>query len=249
MRALGPAGPGQHWHHLVEQTPANIARFGPQSVHNTQTVVRLDAGVHRQISGFYSSIRLWTGGLGNDGASGDRAADNRDRKSQGEQECTRDGSQESIVDALPDLDIELPSLPEGFVDFSAGLGDALLFGAGDPMRDFLGIDGGVDPGSGSYRAGAWTSFGVGASRLSYAAAAKGYSIIAPPGAAASAFRASLRSAAKFGMAKSWRAPNLAKYGTDAELRAAAGRTNPYVNAAAAGVTAAGAYGGLGAGCN
>lgn len=56
-RALGPAGPGQHWHHIVEQTPGNIARFGPQAVHNTQNVVRLDAAAHARISGFYSSIQ------------------------------------------------------------------------------------------------------------------------------------------------------------------------------------------------
>jgi RHS repeat-associated protein len=61
-RALGPAGPGQHWHHVVEQTLGNVARFGAQSVHNTQNVMRLDAGVHRQISGFYSSIQPFTSG-------------------------------------------------------------------------------------------------------------------------------------------------------------------------------------------
>jgi len=61
-RALGPAGPGQHWHHVVEQTPGNVARFGAQSVHNTQNVMRLDAGVHQQISGFYSSIQPFTNG-------------------------------------------------------------------------------------------------------------------------------------------------------------------------------------------
>jgi len=61
-RALGPAGPGQHWHHIVEQTPGNLDRFGAQSVHNTQNVVRLDAGVHQQISGYYSSIQPFTNG-------------------------------------------------------------------------------------------------------------------------------------------------------------------------------------------
>lgn len=60
--ALGPAGAGKHWHHIVEQTPGNLARFGPQAVHNTQNVMRLDAGVHQQISGYYSSIQSFTGG-------------------------------------------------------------------------------------------------------------------------------------------------------------------------------------------
>jgi hypothetical protein len=34
-RAMGPAGPGQHWHHIVEQTPGNIARFGSETIHST----------------------------------------------------------------------------------------------------------------------------------------------------------------------------------------------------------------------
>jgi RHS repeat-associated protein len=126
-----------------------------------------------------------------------------------------------------------------FVDFSAGLGDALLLGFGDALRDQMGI-GSVDTYSGAYSAGSWTSFGFGAGRLGYAAVAKGYSIAASSGAAASAFRASMRMPG---------APvrDLTKYGTDAALRAAAGRTNPFVNAAGAGVAAAGAHGAT-AGC-
>jgi hypothetical protein len=27
-RAMGPAGPGKQWHHIVEQTPGNVTRFG-----------------------------------------------------------------------------------------------------------------------------------------------------------------------------------------------------------------------------
>jgi hypothetical protein len=57
VRALGPAGPGRHWHHIVEQTPGNVARFGAQAIHNTQNVVALEIGVHQQVSAFYSSIR------------------------------------------------------------------------------------------------------------------------------------------------------------------------------------------------
>ena len=36
------------------------------------------------------------------------------------------------------------SLPQGVVDFSAGLGDVLLFGQGQGLRDFLGVSGGVN---------------------------------------------------------------------------------------------------------
>lgn len=57
---MGPAGPGQAWHHIVEQTPGNIARFGPHAVHNTANLVKLPHGagsIHAQVSGLYSSIR------------------------------------------------------------------------------------------------------------------------------------------------------------------------------------------------
>jgi hypothetical protein len=66
-RAMGPAGPGKNWHHVVEQTPANVAKFGPESLHNTQNVIRIETDIHRRISGYYSSkmpgtnmtIRQW----------------------------------------------------------------------------------------------------------------------------------------------------------------------------------------------
>jgi hypothetical protein len=54
---MGPAGPGKNWHHIVEQTKGNVTKFGPEKLHNTQNIVRLDAAIHRQLSGFYSSIR------------------------------------------------------------------------------------------------------------------------------------------------------------------------------------------------
>ncbi|MBK9974767.1 MAG: hypothetical protein IPP14_08335 [Planctomycetes bacterium] len=53
--AMGPAGEGMHWHHIVGQNPANVARFGTHRIHNTGNVVRIDAGVHARISGFYNS--------------------------------------------------------------------------------------------------------------------------------------------------------------------------------------------------
>lgn len=149
------------------------------------------------------------------------------------QQCTKGGSGWSVLDYIPSFD--LPSLPDGLVNFSAGLGDALLFGLGNPARDLLGINGSVDRSAGAYEAGSWTSFGFGAGRLGYAVAVKGYSIVASSGAAASAFRASMRMPG---------APvrDLTQYTTDAALRAAAGRSNPLVNAAGAGVAAAGAHG-------
>jgi len=53
--AMGPAGTGKEWHHLVEQTPGNVKRFGGQSLHNTENVIALDKALHDRISAFYSS--------------------------------------------------------------------------------------------------------------------------------------------------------------------------------------------------
>jgi len=131
-------------------------------------------------------------------------------------------------------------------DFSAGLGDALLLGAGGYLRDQLGIQG-VDSSSGWYEAGSWATAALGFGRMAYAGVAKAGSILAASGTNASMFRHGLKSAFRLGMAESWRAPNLAKYPTDAALRAAAGRTNAAVNAYGAGVAAAGTAGATG-GC-
>jgi hypothetical protein len=56
--ALGPAGEGKEWHHVVEQTPGNVERFGPHALHNTHNVTPLDTGLHRELSRLYSSIQL-----------------------------------------------------------------------------------------------------------------------------------------------------------------------------------------------
>jgi hypothetical protein len=139
-----------------------------------------------------------------------------------------------------------PSLPQGVVDFSAGLGDALLLSFGDELRDVTGVSGFVDECATAYGAGAITSFAFGGARVAYAALAKGGSMLASSGVAASAFRTNLRNVFRLGIGTSWRQPNLAKYGTDEALRAAAGRTNPVINAYGAGVAAAGAAGASGA---
>ncbi len=49
----------------------------------------------------------------------------------------------------------LPSLPQGVVDFAAGMGDTILFGQGQRLRDVLAIDGGVDQCSNAYSNGEW----------------------------------------------------------------------------------------------
>jgi hypothetical protein len=52
--ALGSAGPGKQWHHIVEQTKGNIQRFGPHALHNTENVIPLDDALHIRLSAFYS---------------------------------------------------------------------------------------------------------------------------------------------------------------------------------------------------
>ncbi len=57
-RAMGPAGPGKEWHHIVEQTDGNVGRFGPKAIHNTENVIALDKELHTRVSAFYSSKRF-----------------------------------------------------------------------------------------------------------------------------------------------------------------------------------------------
>ncbi|XHF30417.1 hypothetical protein NR792_15890 [Corallococcus exercitus] len=57
-RAMGPAGDGKEWHHIVEQTEGNAARFGPQALHNRENVIPLDKGLHAGVSALFSSKRF-----------------------------------------------------------------------------------------------------------------------------------------------------------------------------------------------
>ena len=65
-RVYGSAGPGKAWHHIVEQTTANINRFGAEMIHNVQNIVKIPHGagqLHNMISGHYSSIQSFTNGM------------------------------------------------------------------------------------------------------------------------------------------------------------------------------------------
>lgn len=93
---------------------------------------------------------------------------------------------------------DMMDFQQDFVDVSAGLGDALLFGFGDDLRDALGIEG-VDECSGAFATGSYISLGAGISRLGYAVAAKGISVLASSGAAASVGREQLKNISRFGM--------------------------------------------------
>src|SRR5262249_51248765 len=44
--AMGPAGPGKEWHHIIEQTPRNVTRFGGEALHNTENIITLDKTLH-----------------------------------------------------------------------------------------------------------------------------------------------------------------------------------------------------------
>ena len=57
---MGKAGEGKQWHHIVEQTSGNVARFKPRAIHNTANVIRLDTKIHREINRHYSSSKPGT---------------------------------------------------------------------------------------------------------------------------------------------------------------------------------------------
>jgi hypothetical protein len=64
-RYLGSPGPGNEWHHVVEQTPKNLKRFGAQAIHRTDNVVAIPKSVHRgkdSVSAYYSSNQPFTKG-------------------------------------------------------------------------------------------------------------------------------------------------------------------------------------------
>ncbi|OJH34466.1 hypothetical protein BON30_43905 [Cystobacter ferrugineus] len=52
--AMGKAGPGKEWHHIVEQTPGNAKRFGGEALHNTENVIALDKAIHTRVSALFS---------------------------------------------------------------------------------------------------------------------------------------------------------------------------------------------------
>lgn len=147
----------------------------------------------------------------------------------------------SGLDWVDNLDATVAFMDRnGVFDFGAGLGDVLTFGMTDLARDALGVA--VDECSGAYTAGMWTGFALGAARLGYAVLVRGMSMMAASGAAASAGRATLKTIFRLGLGGSWRNPAVGRYATDAALRAAAGRTNIWMNLYGAGMAVTGATG-------
>jgi RHS repeat-associated protein len=60
-RAMGAAGKGRHWHHIVEASQAG--KFGANEIHNTKNIISLPAEIHHKVSGYYSSVQKFTKGL------------------------------------------------------------------------------------------------------------------------------------------------------------------------------------------
>lgn len=65
-RAYGSAGSGKAWHHIVQQTTANISKFGAQAIHNAKNIVRISHGagtLHNKLTAFYNSKQSFTNGM------------------------------------------------------------------------------------------------------------------------------------------------------------------------------------------
>ncbi len=62
-QAVGSAGEGRHWHHIVEQSQIERSGFAPEMIHNTSNVISVDAATHAKITGYYNSKLEFTNGL------------------------------------------------------------------------------------------------------------------------------------------------------------------------------------------
>jgi len=55
-RAMGAAGPGREWHHIVTQLDSNVERFGEEAIHNTRNLVSIPKDLHAKVTGHYNSL-------------------------------------------------------------------------------------------------------------------------------------------------------------------------------------------------
>ncbi len=54
----GKAGDGQAWHHIVEQNPSNIQKFGAEVLHTERNLAKVSSGkgsLHAKVTGYYNS--------------------------------------------------------------------------------------------------------------------------------------------------------------------------------------------------
>jgi hypothetical protein len=61
--AMGSAGEGKSWHHIIEQHAGNVKRFGAEALHNTENVIKVESKLHTEISAYYSSRQPDTGNM------------------------------------------------------------------------------------------------------------------------------------------------------------------------------------------
>lgn len=58
-KVFGAAGENRHWHHIVEQHADNVAKFGENSIHNTENLINIPGGfegaLHGKVTGHYNS--------------------------------------------------------------------------------------------------------------------------------------------------------------------------------------------------
>jgi RHS repeat-associated protein len=62
--AAGSAGPGNVWHHIVEQCQGQCARSGftPEMLHNSRNVVAVPKAVNQALADYYNSVRSFSNG-------------------------------------------------------------------------------------------------------------------------------------------------------------------------------------------
>ena len=129
---------------------------------------------------------------------------------------------------------DLPSIPDPVFDFALGVADDLSFGIGPLLRSEYDISG-PDRCSTAYKAGEYASLAVGLGRIGYAGTVKTVSLLPSlTGAEASAFRNAAKRFFRGPLAgSSYRMYTyeemLAQKGSDAAVKAAAGRTSPLIN--------------------
>lgn len=62
--AEGSAGPGNHWHHIVERCQIGKSGFPAGQIHNTNNIVPVDTSTHAKITGHYNTTSFeYTNGL------------------------------------------------------------------------------------------------------------------------------------------------------------------------------------------
>lgn len=62
-RFLGSPGKGNQWHHIVEQNQITRSGFTSKMINNTENIISINAKIHQQISGFYSSKTAFSQGM------------------------------------------------------------------------------------------------------------------------------------------------------------------------------------------